>query len=103
MALEDSNNNLIGVLGGYVIWEGVASIGAILTPHLIPNRFGAVKAILRILRNAERDFNLHRIEMYVRADYTTGHKWAGTLGFQAEGTLRKYGSDKQDYTMYGRV
>lgn len=103
LSLFDKDDNLIGVLGGYLIWRGVASIGAIFTPHLKKNPVQSVKKILEILALSETRFKLHRVEMYVQADYRTGHKWAGVLNFQPEGTLRKFGPDAKDFVIYGRV
>ncbi len=103
VALEDENKNLCGVMGFHLIWGGVASIGAVLTPHFTAQPVAAVKVTRKLLDKFERAFDLHRIEMYVQTDYKTGHRWARALGFQPEGVLRKFGPDGKDHTIYGRV
>ena len=103
LALEDQFNNLCGVVSIAVMWGGVASFGAVLTPHIQKQPVAAIKVCRFLLRKSEIFFKLHRIEVYIQTDYKTGHRWARALGFQPEGVLRKFGPDGKDHTIYGRV
>lgn len=102
-ALEDIDGNLCGVMGGYLIWGGVASVGALFTPHLTKYRVASIRAVKGVIEMVGADLSLHRMEMAVDADYRTGHRWAKALGFEPEGILKKYGPNKADHVMYGRT
>lgn len=102
-ALEDNEGNLCGVMGGFLIWGGVASVGALFTPHLTKYRVASIRAVKSVIDLMFKEFNLHRMEMAVQADYRTGHRWAKALGFEPEGILKKYGPDQADHIMYGRT
>lgn len=47
-----------------------------------------------------------RVELTVRADFESGHRWARMLGFDVEnppGLLRRYGVDGEDHVAYVRL
>lgn len=102
-ALEDQDGNLCGVLGGYLYWRGVASIGALFTPHLTKYRVAAIRTVDKLIVETFKGLDLHRMEMAVKADYKTGHRWAKALGFEPEGLMKMYGPDMTDHVMYGRT
>ncbi len=102
-ALEDQDGNLCGVLGGYLIWSGVASLGALFTPHLTKYRVSSIRAVNNLIDHTITGLKLHRLEMAVAADYKTGHRWAKALGFEPEGLMKKYGPDQRDHVLYGRT
>lgn len=101
--LLSSDGVLLGVIGGVIVWPGVASLGSIFTRAIYDHRIGMVRTTRRVIEAVMEEYSLHRMEMAVKKDYPTGHRWAEALGFQAEGILRKYNSSKEDYVMYGRV
>ena len=102
-ALIDNDGNLCGVMGGYLIWGGVASVGALFTPHLTKYRVASIRTVTEVIELVGLHLNLHRMELAVQSDYKTGHRWAKALGFEPEGTLKMYGPNKQDHVMYGRT
>lgn len=101
--LVSPDGNTLGVIGGVVIWPGVASLGAILTRDINLYPVAVARTTNRIIEAVMSDLHLHRVEFAVKKDYPVGHRWAKALGFQAEGVLRQYSSDKTDYVMYGRL
>lgn len=51
---------------------------------------------------AHTQFGMVRIQCDVKADHAAGHRWARTLGFTPEGTMRRY-KDGHDYVLYARI
>lgn len=102
-AFIGSDGSLFGVVGGVIIWPGVADIGAILTDNTVREPIGFVRRMRQYISEMMEKHNLHRVQMAVKADYATGHKWAAAIGFKAEGVLKSYSESKEDYVMYGRV
>lgn len=102
-SLVSGTGLLLGVIGGVLIWPGVATVGSILTDGIRQYPVAMVRTTNRVIEAVMMDLNIHRMEMAVKKDYPIGHRWAKALGFQPEGTLRQYSSDKTDYVMYGRL
>lgn len=102
-SLVAPDGTILGVIGGVLIWEGVASLGSILTRDIVHYPVAMVRTTNRVIAAVMQDLNLHRVEMAVKKDYPVGQRWAKALGFEAEGILRQYSSDKTDYIMYGRL
>lgn len=103
MAMVTKDGDLCGVMGGFTYWGGVATVGALFTPHLKKYPIAAVRSMMEIIGINQELLGLHRMELAVKTDYKTGQRMAEALGFQVEGLLRKYTADKQDHYMYGRV
>ena len=94
---------VIGVFGGTYLYPGVMEVFGLFSEEIKTHRFSFHKACLELVKGAFEKYNVHRLQIVVRADYREGQKWANVLGFLAEGTLRKFGPDKHDYIIYGRV
>lgn len=102
-ALVDRDENLCGVVGGFPIWGGVASLGALFTPHLLKHPVSAIRVVRKLLDDGMKEHNLHRVEIAVQDNYRAGLRYAKALGFEPEGILRKYGPDQTDHVMFGRI
>tara|TARA_Y100000310_G_scaffold342008_1_gene443311 strand:- start:1180 stop:1599 length:420 start_codon:yes stop_codon:yes gene_type:complete len=46
---------------------------------------------------------LHRVQAVVQVKHRFGHRWIKSLGFQAEGVLRRYALDGGDSIIYSRL
>ena len=102
-ALRDNNGHL-GMLFGYVMQHaGVAHVWAITTPNLDIHPIAYTRVVRRALDNGMKVAGIHRVEINVRNSFEAGHRWAKALGFAFEGIMKQYGSDKDDYALYGRV
>lgn len=96
------DDTLVGIFRGTSIFSGVITVGAILTTavHKYPKSLIQMcKATLIMLEKS----GTHRVQIDVRADYKAGQRFAEALGFKPEGTMKNYGSDKQDYILYART
>lgn len=63
----------------------------------------AMTAMTRAVRRVLASRAYERVDVTVRRDFEAGHRWAWLLGFEKFGTLRKWGPDRADYTLYERV
>lgn len=57
----------------------------------------------RLVREFLEKQSKMRIEIAVKTSFQAGHRWAAMLGFEREGTLRKWGDDGNDYDSYARI
>lgn len=94
---------VIAFMGVCVITKGVGDVFSVTSPHVqyCPVEFH--KATLGLIDKYQKKLELHRVQMTVDADYKEGLRWAEALGFKKEGLLVKYGPDKKDHYMMGRV
>lgn len=85
-------------LGAHVVhlW-GLVSEGVRKTP------LSFFKTCESLLHWMEEKYQIHRFQMDILPDYLEGQRFARALGFEKEGTLRKFGSDRQDRLIYGRA
>lgn len=98
------SDGIVGcVVGGYILWNGVAHCWAITTDSVDKNPLGYTRAVNRIIVNGMRTYGLHRVEIMVNYNYQAGHRWAEALKFEPEGLLKKFGPDKSDFVVYGRT
>lgn len=78
--------------GRYTAW---AYLNRLSSPHMVP--------ITRTARSI-LDAMYGRVEMTVRCDFESGHRWAKLLGFHVETpTLVKYGPEGEDHVGYIKV
>lgn len=73
---------------------------ALISKHATKRDFVGITHATRAFLDRQK---VRRIETTVRADFTAGHYWAKKLGFDHEGTMRKFGEDGMDYDIYARV
>lgn len=59
-------------------------------------------SIVRAMKRCIRVYQTERVEMLVKTDFPQAHRLAKILGFEREGTLRKF-FEGQNYDMYARV
>lgn len=98
-----NDDTIIGCVGGRKIWNGVAEVWTLFSNSIYKNPIELTKTIEKCLCYYEEALALHRMQAYVKVGYPMAQRWAETLGFVCEGTLRKHGVDGSDYYMMGRV
>ncbi len=99
-ALEDEK--VMGCGGIILQWPGVATVWMTLSEDL-PKKHGLwiTRMTKRILADAIRAFNLHRVEAVVMDGNEVNHRWIRRLGFREEGGVATaYTSDKKDCVRY---
>ena len=90
--------------GGIIpLWNGVAEGWVISSKRIFKNRIRASRLIKKrtdILCAANK---IWRLQTSVKANFTTGMRFAEFLGFKNEGLMRGYGPDKSDYYLMAKV
>ena len=88
--------------GVKVIWDGVGEVWTVNSSHIKDHPLTFHKLILQWLRLFTDKYDLDRVQAVVEATNSMNKKWIESLGFKAEGLMRKYHGGK-DYIMYARV
>lgn len=102
VSLKDNEGNLGAIVGLSILRKGVALGWAVTTNHLLEKPIAYTRRMLDIIREVYAWFNIHRLQIYVkcRSDLV---RWAQVLGFEIEGRMKSFGTDKSDYFIMGRV
>lgn len=95
-AVDDGK--LIGMAGIYERWNGVGLAWALLAEDFDCRRFSIFKLMKRALDLSA--FN--RVEAYVVQGHDAGVRLLEHLGFEREGTMRKFWQDR-DHDLFARV
>lgn len=94
---------VVGCSGIIPVWENRAVAWAILSPTAGKWMLQVTKAVRNFLDNC----GFRRVEISVDCGFTNGHRWAKTLGFEAEQpegyVMRAYRPDGGDCVLYSRV
>ena len=98
--------NVVGI-GGLNQWrEGVGLFWLIITDMCLKGGLHGIIA-LQAIRDKTNELiesnNLWRAEAHVRVDFPKAIKMIEFLGFQREGTMRKFFPDKVDGYLYSRI
>ena len=98
-----ADDKVIGVIGGTFLFPGVMEAFGLFSDAIRKHRVSFHKRIKEVLDSAFANYKVHRIQIVVRSDYFEGQTWAENLGFQYEGTMKKYGPAMNDYHLYART
>lgn len=93
----------IGVIGGIFIYPHVMEACALFSKSVTLHPIAFHRTVAVLLDKAFENFKVHRIQIVVREDYSEGNKWAYILGFNKEGTMKKYGPTGLNYNLYAAV
>lgn len=91
------------IIGFNFYWGGVVNVWAITTKHIEAFPVAFSRTVRYMLEADAKRFNIHRAEMQVKSGHPKALAWAKFLGFQEEGLLRQFNSDKTDSILLGRV
>ena len=97
------NNKPIFAAGMKIIWNGVAEGWVLATKDALDHPLLVAKAIRKDFARIAKENNIKRVQTAVRANYTTGLKFAKWLGLEEEGLMKKFGFDGSDQYMYARL
>lgn len=90
---------LLGIGGAYEVWRGRAVAWALLSRAIGgPRMVGVHRAVERWLAVAPYP----RIEIHTDVRHPAAGRWAGALGFEREGTMRKF-FNGLDFDLYART
>ena len=89
--------------GMKIIWKGVAEGWVLATKEVWDHPLLVARAIRKDFARIAKENNINRVQSAVRANYTTGLRFAKWLGLQEEGLMKKFGFDGSDQYMYARL
>lgn len=92
----------LAILGFVPLWSGVYDV--FVLPGENVKRFAKTfhKTVKHYMNSLCTALPVHRLQTYSIADSSTD-KWMSSLGFECEGTLTAYTSDKLDYRIWRRL
>lgn len=97
------DNKPVAVFGAVIFWKGVAEAWSIITDDARRYKINITKAALAFFDIIHILYDLHRIQITVKKDDDRAVAWATYLGFEPEGLLRAYSSDKEDLYIMGII
>jgi hypothetical protein len=97
------NGKPVFAAGMKILWNGVAEGWVIATNEVWNHPLLIAKAIKKDFARIAKKNNINRVQTAVRANYTTGLRFAKWLGLQEEGLMKKFGFDGSDQYMYARL
>lgn len=101
-AMEDGH--VIGAGGLIILWPGVGEGWMVVNKDAAQrHKRYAYEVVIEHLLKLASDLNLRRIQAHVDVNVPAAVKFAEQLGFQREGTMRRYGEDGSDHYLYAIV
>ncbi len=94
---------IIGCGGLEICWPGMAEAWIVARADLDRKALSAARLVKRKLLEWAKEYSLVRIQAPLRTDFDLGIRFAEWLGFQYEGTLRKYHPDQCDAFLYSWI
>lgn len=92
---------VIAAAGVINLWPGVGEGWAVVLPRgnrrAVARRFREMFDLILIANN------YHRIQASIQADFTAGIRFAEWLGFENEGVMRQFDSDRTDFVRMARI
>jgi len=109
--LENHSISWTGLQGGKIVgsggftplWDGVAEIWLLLNPDAFKRKKVALRLMKHILNDIIQREKYHRIQAVVLKGYEKGMKFAEFFGFENEGLMKKYTTNKEDFYRYARI
>lgn len=97
------NNSRVVSAGVIIHWPGVGEVWMFLSDWIYSHPVEFCRISKRKLDEVISENNLWRVQAPICADMTANIAFAQAMGFNPEGTLRKFGPDGKDYIMYSLI
>tara|TARA_R100000306_G_C4354253_1_gene131798 strand:+ start:582 stop:1016 length:435 start_codon:yes stop_codon:yes gene_type:complete len=94
---------VVACAGIMPLWNGVADLWMYLGKETFTDKRLACKVIKYYLDDIIKRHDIHRFQAVVKADYCKGIRFAEFFGFKAEGIMKAFGPNKEDFIRYARV
>lgn len=92
-----------GIAGCYRQWDGSGQLWAVFDERLDRYPISLYKSCIILINYAVQMQSLRRVSLTVRSDYTSGNRFAHSLGFDFEGKMHAYLPDGSDANLYARL
>jgi len=93
----------VAIFGCVLMWNGVGELWSMFSEKARRYPFAMTNSGITFCDIVEILFHLHRLQITVKTADTRAIKWANVLGFKAEGVMKSYSADKEDFTMMRRT
>ena len=97
------NNKPIVAGGIFILWQGVAEGWVLANQNIYDVKFLAAKEIKIRTDLLCKKNKIKRLQTSVKAEFTTGVRFANWLGLKTEGLMKKYGPDGSDYLRMAKI
>lgn len=96
-----TDDQILAAAGVMTLWPGCGEGWAILTPAAtglsVVRKFREMFDLILVANN------YHRIQAMVRSDFVAGLRFAKWMGFEPEGIMRQFDTDKNDYVRLAKL
>lgn len=96
-------NKPICVFGCLKYWNGVAEMWALISDDIRKFPVYLTRAGQKWASICNIVFNLHRLEMTVKASDDRATRWAYALGFKHESLMEKYSAKQENFNLFVRI
>lgn len=96
------NGVVLAMLGFFEIWPGVIEVWVLPSIYVPQHPIPFLRTVRRYIDSIVRDFNPHRLQS-AAIDDELHEKWMTFLGFEKEGVLRQYSTDRINYCQWSKV
>ena len=93
----------VAIFGSFTFVPGVYHLWGLISEDVRQKPVAFHRVSKELLGYYEKRTNARRIQMDVKASYIEGQKWAKALGFEYEGTMKRFGVNGEDFHLYGRI
>lgn len=93
----------LAIFGGFFFVPGIIHFWGLVSDDVRKKPIAFHKMVRHLLEFYENRDKPRRMQIDVKADYLEGKKWAKSLGFELEGTMKNYGVNGEDFHLYGRA
>lgn len=97
------DGEIVGIGGVVQYWPHVAEGWYCLSKEGGRHKTGMVLCIKKIIEQAFKELDLHRLQSTIRVDFERAIKLAEFVGFKCEGKMAKYTQDGIDCWVYAIV
>lgn len=93
----------VAIFGSFTFVPGVVHLWGLISDDVRQKPLAFHRVTRELLKYYEKTAAPRRIQMDVKASYIEGQRWAKSLGFEYEGTMKRYGVNGEDFHLYGRA
>ena len=97
------DGKIVGIGGVVVIWPHVGVGWYCLSKEANNHKAAMVVCIKKIIMQATKELDLHRLESTIRVDFIRAIKLAEFVGFKCEGRMEQYTQEGIDCFLYAIV
>jgi len=95
------HNEPVAIFGAVILWKGVAEGWSVISDKARRYRIAMCKSAFAFFDIIHILYDLHRLQITVKTEDERAVAWATYLGFEPEGLMKAYSSDKEDTYIMG--